>query len=175
MKAVPMAVHGYDIGSKLHTLGLIPAECTRILVDIPPDGVVTVYYGTHASGDLLQVVLDQLAVAGRGKVVYHRSSNAFEEAGLQVYIDTGERGELIKIQPLSLVSNPPGQPWVDLESLEVDYATALGTELGNFVSMDYADKTMHGGGIVTSIQPKGKWYLMKCRPLTVEEREQWGN
>lgn len=53
-------VSGIDFGGKLAKAGLIPENTKRIVIDIPCDGVVTVYYETLGDKKTMDVVLEEL-------------------------------------------------------------------------------------------------------------------
>ena len=48
------------VGAKLAEAGLIPDDTKRLIVDIPCDGVVKVYYDTFGNERLCEVVLEAL-------------------------------------------------------------------------------------------------------------------
>lgn len=51
---------GFEFAGKLAEAGIIPENTKRIVIDIPCDGVVTIYYETLADKNTMDVVLETL-------------------------------------------------------------------------------------------------------------------
>lgn len=53
-------VDGWEVGKKLTDAGIVPEGTKRIVIDIPCDGCVTIYYETLADKKTMDVVLETL-------------------------------------------------------------------------------------------------------------------
>lgn len=55
-----MSVVGYDFLKPLHEAGLVPDYTKRVVIDIPVNDCVKVYYETFASKEILDVTIESL-------------------------------------------------------------------------------------------------------------------
>ena len=51
---------GFEIGSKLNEAGLIPDNVRRIIIDIPCDGLIVIYYECLGDKKQIDLVLEEL-------------------------------------------------------------------------------------------------------------------
>ena len=58
---------GFEIGSKLSEAGLIPDNVRRIIIDIPCDGCVVIYYECFGDKKQIDLVLEEM-IKNKGKL-----------------------------------------------------------------------------------------------------------
>ena len=64
-----MAIHGLTLGQKLQDAGILPPNTTRVIIDVPYDGIVKVYFETNATSklnniDLAEILKDGFEIVG---------------------------------------------------------------------------------------------------------------
>ena len=50
---------GFEVGSRLAEAGLVPKSIKRIVIDIPLDGIVTIYYECVADKNTVEVAIEE--------------------------------------------------------------------------------------------------------------------
>jgi len=59
-----MTIKGFELGIELLDKGLVPKDCHRVVIDIPVDGLVKIYYATYDNSPKLDDLIKRLLVEG---------------------------------------------------------------------------------------------------------------